>query len=271
MTSDDQSLDIRLNKYVAACGVCARRKADELIFNGRVKVNGEIQTNPGTRVSPRDVVEVDGKKISRARELLYVMLHKPPGYVTSANDPEGRPVTRDLLPQKFRDARLNNVGRLDYFSEGLLLMTNDGELANRLTHPRYHLEKIYEVTASSPFSEAMAVEARAGMTLPDGTSLAPMGAKIDPREPRRLTLRLRQGVNRQIRKMCDKWGITILKLIRVAQGNLRLGNLPPGKTRELTETEKSGLFKLAYADKRVKKIEHKRPDLGKARAAKKTE
>lgn len=242
----------RLNKYVAAAAKVARRKADELIFAGRVTINGEICREPGRRVENGDQVTLDSKVLAPPASRVYIILNKPVGYVCTRDDPQGRDTIFDLLPKKYRDAGLFYAGRLDYFSEGLLILTNDGDLAQRLTHPRHCLEKTYAVATREPFNEDMTKEAAKGMALSDGTRLAPVAVNISPRDSRRATMRLMQGLNREIRRMCEKWGLTVLKLKRVRQGGVELGDLPAGKTRELTETEKAALFKLAYANDRDK-------------------
>ncbi|WP_291357601.1 pseudouridine synthase [Desulfovibrio sp.] len=243
----------RLNKAIAASGLCARRKADELIFAGRVAVDGMTETNPGRRVGPGEIISVDGKPLSRKQELAYRLLNKPVGIVCTLSDPQGRPTVMDILPESARGLGLFPVGRLDFFSEGLLLLTNDGELANRLTHPRHHVDKTYEVLVRGPVPEQALETMRAGMRLSDGTPLLPVAAsRVEGGDERGTLLRLvlRQGVNRQIRRMCDDLGLTILRLKRVAQGILRLGELKPGETRVLKAEEVRALRKSAALDKK---------------------
>ena len=238
----------RLNKAIAASGLCARRKADELIFAGRVSVDGETETNPGRRVGPGEIISVDGKPLSRKQELAYLLLNKPVGTVCTLSDPQGRPTVMDILPETARGLGLFPVGRLDFFSEGLLLLTNDGELANRLTHPRHHVDKAYEVLVRGPVPEQALETMRSGMRLSDGTPLLPVAAsRMEAGDGRGTLLRLvlRQGVNRQIRRMCEDLGLTILRLKRVAQGPLRLGNIKPGETRFLKMEEVRALRKSA--------------------------
>ena len=238
----------RLNKAIAASGLCARRKADELIFAGRVAVDGTPETNPARRVGPGEIISVDGQPLSRKQECAYLLLNKPVGTVSTMSDPQGRPTVMDILPETARGLGLFPVGRLDFFSEGLLLLTNDGELANRLTHPRHHVDKTYEVLVRGPVPEQALETMRSGMRLSDGTPLLPVAAaRAEGGEGRGTLLRLvlRQGVNRQIRRMCDDLGLTILRLMRVAQGTLRLGNLKPGETRRLNAEEVRVLRKSA--------------------------
>lgn len=240
---------VRLNKALAEAGVCSRRKADELIAAGRVAVNGRIVTELGLRVNPgTDSIEVDKRPVGRAAPdamHTYILLYKPVQVVTTAQDPEGRQTVLDLLPARYRGKRLYPVGRLDYFSEGLLLLTDDGELTHRLTHPRFHLPRIYEVTVRETPAPAMLRMMQEGMTLAEGEKLAPVEATVSPDRPRTLRLTLHQGLNRQIRRMCRDLGLTILKLTRVAFGPLTLGDLPPGRCRELTRAEAASLRRCA--------------------------
>lgn len=231
---------LRLNKAIAASGVCARRKADELIFAGRVTVNGLVESNPGCRVHGGKIIAIDGKPLQPRQHLVYLLLYKPAGTVCTLSDPQGRPTVMDCIPEKARELGLFPVGRLDYFSEGLLLLTNDGELANHLTHPRHHVDKTYEVLVREPVSEQQLEVMRQGMRLSDGVALLPVAASlIQGNDPRGFMLRLvlRQGINRQIRRMCEELGLTVLRLKRVAQGSLRMGALKPGQARFLEAQE----------------------------------
>lgn len=242
---------IRLNKALAEAGVCSRRKADELILAGLVRVNGMLADVPGLRINPEaDSVTVGGKPVTlRASGPSdathhYFMLHKPIQVVSTASDPQGRPTVLDLLPRAVKQqTRLYPVGRLDYFSEGLLLLTDDGELTNRLTHPRYHLPKAYLVRLRELPSEKMLGIMRKGMTLREGIQLAPVDAQIEG--PDSLKLILRQGINRQIRRMCRDFGLTILSLRRVSFGPLLLGDLPKGQCRPLSPEEVAALKRAA--------------------------
>jgi 23S rRNA pseudouridine2605 synthase len=234
---------IRLNKVLAQAGVCSRRRADELIAAGKVSVDGTVVTELGTRIDPeRSRLAVDGTPVQLRRPddaPLYLALNKPVHVLTTAADPQGRRTVLDLLSDAVRDRRPFPVGRLDYLSEGLLLLTTDGELAHRMAHPRHHVEKVYRVEVRGEVTLQMIRTMETGMVLADGTRLAPVKVHKEgsSREKTTLQLTLVQGVNRQIRRMADDLGLTILKLMRIAQGPIRLGTLPPGKSRELTPEE----------------------------------
>jgi 23S rRNA pseudouridine2605 synthase len=222
---------MRLNRYLAAAGIGSRRKCDELIAAGRVTINGEVCTNFSAQPDARDHVKVDGKLV-HLEQPLYLLLHKPPGFVSTKSDPHARNTIFDLLPPKF--SGLFHVGRLDAQTEGLLLLTNDGALAQRLTHPRYKIDKEYEVTLDRPWDPALAEKLTRGIFL-DGER-----AKIErlhSLSPTRLRVVLRQGINRQIRRMFEALGFKVKRLIRVRIGNLRLGDLPRGHWRALSKRE----------------------------------
>ncbi len=238
---------VRINKYLAQCGVASRRGADDLVQSGRVTINGQKVDQPGAKVVPgQDQVAVDGRPISLAADPpLVLALHKPVQVVTTLDDPQGRPTVLSLLPRELAARRPVPVGRLDYFSEGLLLMTTDGDLCHRLTHPSHHLDKVYEVSVR-PVPSPKALQAmRSGMTLAEGEKLAPVQVESGPASSGRqvLTLTLVQGVNRQIRRMCRDLGLTVLKIKRVGQGPVSLGRLMPGQYRILSEKEVTALRK----------------------------
>jgi 23S rRNA pseudouridine2605 synthase len=240
MPETSSSVGLRLNKAIAQAGIASRRKADELILSGRVSVNGQVVDQPGVRVDlVADEVRVDGRILPRPQDHRTFVMHKPVQVVTTAKDPQGRTTVFDLLPKRLRGLRLFHVGRLDYFSEGLLLLTTDGDLCNALTHPSRHLEKHYHVAVRPEASQAALKTMRRGMTLAEGEKLAPVKVRVLARQAGVSTLEmtLRQGVNRQIRRMCRDLDLTILRLIRVAEGPLRLGDLPAGAFRELEGAE----------------------------------
>ena len=222
---------MRLNRYLAAAGIGSRRRCDELIAAGRVTINGQACTNFSAQPGARDHVKVDGKLV-HVDPPLSIMLHKPRGFVSTKSDPHARDTIFNLLPAKF--SRLSNIGRLDAQSEGLLLLTNDGELAQRLTHPRYKIDKEYEVTLDRPWDPALAAKLLDGIFL-DGERARI--ARLHLVTPTRLRVVLRQGINRQIRRMFDTIGFKVKRLIRVRIGNLRLGDLPRGHWRALTKNE----------------------------------
>ncbi len=236
---------VRINKALADAGVCSRRKAEELIAAGKVFVNGERVTNLGHKVQPHDELRVDGQILARKDKLTYLLLHKPVQTMCTAHDPEGRTTIFDVLPSEWRHKRLFTVGRLDYFSEGLLLLTDDGHFAQKLAHPRYHLPKIYEVLVRGDVYEQDLDRMEAGMTLQEGEVLAPVRARVLRRFERStlLELTLFQGINRQICRMCRDLNMTILKLVRVAQGPIEL-DIPSGEVRALRNHELQALQKV---------------------------
>ncbi len=249
---------IRLNKALADAGVCSRRAADSLVFSGQVSVNGIVADSPGIKVFPGDKLEVGGRvlRAGAAEPLCWLMLNKPVHVVSTASDPQGRPTVLDLVPEQWRCLRLYPVGRLDYFSQGLLLLSNDGELANRLTHPRWHLPKTYRVLVrpekgEDSVEEALGAMSR-GMTLAEGERLLPVECSRLPWKGRGVLLELvlRQGVNRQIRRMCRDLSLTVLRLRRIAEGPLSLGSLPEGSVRPLAPGEVRALRRAAGLDAR---------------------
>jgi 23S rRNA pseudouridine2605 synthase len=222
---------VRLNRFLAATGVGSRRHCDELIAAGRVTINGQVCTNFSAQPAPSDHVKVDGKLV-HVDPPLAIMLNKPAGFVSTRKDIHARDTIFDLLPGKF--SRLFNIGRLDAQTEGLILMTNNGDLAQRLTHPRYKIDKEYEVTLDKPWDPALAPKLSKGIFL-DGKR-----ARIERLHsvgPARLRVVLRQGINRQIRRMFEALGYRVKHLVRLRVGNLRLGDLPRGHWRVLTKRE----------------------------------
>ncbi len=220
---------MRLNAYLSRAGVASRRKADELIKAGRVSVNG-VPGQLNTFVAANDVVEVDGERVAK-QALAYVLLHKPAGVVTTAHDPQGRPTVVGLVEL---DVKVVPVGRLDAETTGALLLTNDGQLAHRLAHPRYGVEKVYEVeTWREPDDEALRRLAE-GVDLDDGPT-AP--ARVSRLGPARFELVLHEGRNRQVRRMCEAVGHRVRRLHRSIYAGLRVDDLAPGSSRELTRDE----------------------------------
>ncbi len=227
---------IRLQKYLSQCAVASRRKSEELILAGKVKVNGKV-AGLGDKIDPkRDTVTVSGKKIVSSKKHYYIMLHKPRGFITTMEDEMGRKCVAELV--KDVGARVYPVGRLDRDSEGLLLMTNDGEFANFLTHPSKHVPKTYRVTVRPGVTEDQLMAFNEGIEI-DGRKTAPADAHIIDKSENRVVLEviLHEGRNRQIRRMCEALGLEVARLKRTHIGSIKLGMLPQGKWRNLTEDE----------------------------------
>ena len=232
---------MRLNRFLAAAGIGSRRKCDELIATGRVTINGRVCTNFSTQPDERDHVKVDGKLVHLERTTT-IALHKPAGFVSTRSDPNARDTIFDLLPPKF--PRLFNIGRLDAQSEGLLLLTNDGDLAQQLTHPRFKIEKEYEVTLDRQWESVHAPKLLRGIFLEGQRAQM---ARIRSIGQTRLRVVLRQGINQQIRRMFFAVGYEVKRLVRVRIGNLRLGDLPRGQWRILSKSELDGLQRSSAA------------------------
>ncbi len=231
---------IRLQKHLSECGVASRRKAEELIMAGKVKVNGHVATI-GTKVDPkRDKVVVRGKTVVAVRQKVYIMLHKPRGYVTTVNDEFNRKTVMDLV--KDVGVRVFPVGRLDMDSEGLLFLTNDGEFANRLTHPSRHVTKTYRVTVDGAVDDEMLDKLCTGIDL-DGKMTLPCDVFVVERRETRTVLNfiISEGRNRQIRRMCEAVGLKVLRLKRMEIAGVKMGMLPQGKWRPLNEREMTRL------------------------------
>lgn len=227
---------IRLQKILADCGVASRRKAEELIQEGKVAVNGETATI-GDKADPEtDKITLNGTPLHNHSKLVYIMLHKPRGYITTMSDEMERKCVAELV-QKIPQ-RIYPVGRLDRESEGLLLMTNDGEFANAMTHPSRHVPKTYRVTVRPGVTEDQLNQMAEGIVI-EGRKTAPAEVRILVQEPGRVVLQitLHEGRNREIRKMCEKLNLETARLKRIAFGPLKLGMLPAGKWRELTAEE----------------------------------
>lgn len=227
---------MRLQKYMAQCGVASRRKCEELIAAGRVAVNGTVVTEMGTQVAPGDVVVVDGKAIEPEARKYYILYHKPIGEVSTASDPEGRAT----VLHRFKDfpARLYPVGRLDYDSEGLLLLTNDGDLMQRMLHPSREVDKTYLARVEGDVGLEAIRRLRAGVTL-DGRLTSPAEVRVIRRTDVEtvMLVTIHEGRNRQVRKMLETVGHRVAMLRRVQFGPLQLGELKRSQWRELTEEE----------------------------------
>ena len=228
---------IRLQKYIADCGIASRRKAEELILQGRVSVNGEVVKILGTKVGGEDAVLVDGNPIDRNRiEKLYVLLNKPRGCMTTVSDPEGRKTVMDLVPEI--SERIYPVGRLDYLSEGLLILTNDGEMANTIMHPSHNIIKVYEVKVFGTVLEKHLEALKAGVPL-GRKRVRPRSVRIIKRLAGKtwLEFRIGEGKNREIRRICEWAGLTVDKLRRVSLGGIHIAGIAPGKYVFLTKKQ----------------------------------
>jgi 23S rRNA pseudouridine2605 synthase len=231
-------MEVRLQKIIADAGVCSRRKAEELIERGSVKVNGHPAT-VGMKADPyRDLITVNGERLPSPREqrYVYLMLYKPRGYLTAMSDDRGRKCVSELVADV--PERVYPVGRLDLNSEGLLLMTNNGEFANLITHPSHEVPKCYRVTVHSRVTEDQQIALTTGVEI-DGKKTAPAEVRVVTEEEERtvMLITIIEGRNREIRKMCEAVGLEVARLKRISIGTLRLGMLQPGRYRELTEEE----------------------------------
>lgn len=227
---------IRLQKYMAQCGVASRRHAEELIQAGRVKVNGDIVTEMGIRVSEQDRVEVDGKLIKKEKKLIYIMLNKPSGYVSTVSDPEGRKTVLDLIDGV--NERIYPVGRLDYDTTGLIILTNDGDFAFQNTHPGQETRKTYIAEVLGMPSNKALQALRKGIMLDDKIT-APAQVEVVDIKPKSTVLKIiiHEGRNRQVKRMCEAVEHPVLRLKRTAVGSLTLGDLKLGEWRYLSTKE----------------------------------
>ncbi len=242
---------VRLQKYLAECGVASRRKSEELIDAGKVKVNGRV-ASIGDKVHPKkDTVTVNGKKIIKQKNLVYVMLHKPRGFITTMSDEMDRKCVAQLI--KDVPGRVFPVGRLDRDSEGMLLFTNDGEFANAMTHPTKHVPKTYRVTVRPDITEEQITALTTGIIIEDRKT-APAEVRIVTKEEGRVVLEitLYEGRNRQIRKMCEEIGLEVARLKRTAIGSIKLGMLKQGTWRNLNEDEVRKLMLAAGMERKKK-------------------
>lgn len=227
---------IRLQKHLSESGIASRRKAEELIEQGKVRINGRVAVL-GAKVDPkRDKVTVSGKPVIAVKEKMYIMLHKPRGYVTTTKDELERKCVTDLVADA--GVKLFPVGRLDRNSEGLLIMTNDGNFANNLTHPSAHVNKTYRVTVKGDANDEKLIKLREGILL-DGKKTLPCDVFVIDRKPDRTVLMfiIREGRNRQIRRMCEEVALEVIRLKRTEIAGVKLGMLPQGKWRPLNERE----------------------------------
>lgn len=252
----------RLQKLISECGLASRRKAEDLIIKGKVKVNGRPSKLGDKADIKKDIVTVDGIRIKEPRRLLYIMLNKPRGYVTAVSDRFERKCVTDLVADV--GERVYPVGRLDKDSEGLLLLTNDGRFANSITHPAYHIPKTYRATLKpgpddrqiSMFKDGMMLEGESKKTAPADIKIIDGGTEDGSRPQRAVAeIVLYEGRNRQIRRMFGQMGIEVARLRRTAIGSVKLGMLAPGKWRELDEGEVRALKKAGGGDRELNKQE----------------
>lgn len=222
---------MRINKYIAACGVCSRRKAEEYILSGRVRINDMVVSILSADVKENDEVFLDEKKIELENKYVYLMLNKPRGYVTTNNEQFGRKYTLDLIKE---NVRVYPIGRLDMDTEGLLLFTNDGEFANMLTHPKNKIEKTYIVTTNTFVTNENVETLKKGV---DIGGYVTKEAKVKKIGEKKIKIIISEGKNRQVRKMCSAVGLEVVNLKRVQISSLKLGNLACGKYRYLTKDE----------------------------------
>jgi 23S rRNA pseudouridine2605 synthase len=225
-----------LNKYVAHAGVCSRRDAAEMVRSGKVAVNGVVVTEPGFKVARKDEVKVQGKKVSSNRNLVYILLNKPKDHITTTEDPQGRKTVMDIV-KKATTERVYPVGRLDRNTTGVLILTNDGELAQKLSHPSYEVRKIYEVTLDKPLTKKDFEQLLNGMTLEDGPITPDSLAYADAKDKSIIGIEIHSGKNRIVRRIFEKLGYDVRNLDRVMYANLTKKNVDRGKWRFLQEKE----------------------------------
>ncbi|MCX7746618.1 MAG: rRNA pseudouridine synthase [Clostridia bacterium] len=233
-------VEVRLQKYLAECGVASRRKSEELIKSGQVAINGKVVTELGTKVSEKDEVTVEGRLVSQTEQKVYVLLNKPTGYVTTVKDQFGRASVVDLI-KEIRE-RVYPVGRLDYDTSGLLILTNDGELTYHLTHPKHEIEKVYNAFIEGVPTEEEIKRFQEGLKIEDYIT-SPAKFRIIKKENRNtwVEIVIHEGKNRQVRKMCEAIGHKVIALKRIAIGSIILGNLEEGKWRYMRNEELDAL------------------------------
>lgn len=228
----------RLQKYLANAGIASRRKCEELILQGKVEVNGNVVTELGTKVTSKDVVKYDGKIVKPEEEKIYILLNKPIGYITTAHEQFGRDKVLDLIKI---NKRIVPVGRLDMYTSGALILTNDGELVNKLTHPKNEIDKTYNVTLKGKITESEIESLKNGVIIDDDYLTKPAKVKIlkidEEKNISRVQIIIHEGKNRQIRKMCEAIDKKVLALHRSKIGTLDVKNLKPGEWRYLNSSE----------------------------------
>lgn len=236
VTAKQEAAVMPLNKYIAHAGICSRRDAADLVKSGKVMVNNKVITEPGFKVSARDEVKVNGKKVSPQRNLVYILLNKPKDFITTTDDPQGRKTVIDIVKNATTE-RVYPVGRLDRNTTGVLLLTNDGELAQKLSHPSYEIKKIYEVTLDRQVSKKDLDTIAAGVTLEDGFIRPDAIAFPDTRNKHIIGIEIHSGKNRIVRRIFEHMGYDVRNLDRVMYANLTKKNVDRGKWRFLSEKE----------------------------------
>ena len=234
--STNQQTSMPLNKFIAHAGVCGRREAADLVKKGIVKVNGELVTEPGHKVSSKDEVRVNGRKVFLAKNLVYILLNKPKDYITTADDPQKRKTVLDLISRATSE-RVYPVGRLDRNTSGVLLFTNDGELAQKLTHPSNEIKKVYAVTLNKPLDKKDFDQILKGITLEDGPASVDVLAYADSKDKTQIGVEIHSGRNRIVRRIFEHLGYDVRGLDRVTFAGLTKKNVDRGKWRFLTEKE----------------------------------
>lgn len=250
---------IRLQKVLAAAGLGSRRACEDLIVEGRVEIDGKIVTELGTRVYPEtQIIRVDGSRLPTRTGMTYLVLNKPRGVVSTMSDPEGRPCVGDYVQD--HKQRLFHVGRLDTDTEGLILLTNDGELANRLSHPRYGVSKIYFADVPGPLPRDLSRTLKAGVELDDGIAKADKFRQIGVSGGRaQVEVEIHEGRNHIVRRMLEAVGHPVSRLVRVQIGPVNMGNLAPGRMRHLTTHEVSALLTASEGEAKPRKVPAKAP------------
>ncbi len=234
--NENSNEEMPLNKYLAHCGVTSRREAADVIKKGLVIVNGKLITEPGHKVTDKDEVKVNGKKIFIQKELVYILLNKPKDYITTSSDPQGRKTIMDLM-KGVATQRIYPVGRLDRNTTGVLLLTNDGELTQKLSHPSFQVKKVYEVTLDKPLEKKDFEKMLNGITLEDGFIAPDALGYTDPKDKKGVGIEIHSGRNRIVRRMFESLGYDVKGLDRVLFGNLTKKNVDRGKWRYLNEKE----------------------------------
>lgn len=247
--AEKESHVMPLNKFIAHAGICSRRDAADLVKKGGIMVNGKQVTEPGFKVSAKDEVKVNGKKISMQRNLVYILLNKPKDFITTTEDPQGRKTVLDIVKNATTE-RVYPIGRLDRNTTGVLLLTNDGELAQKLSHPSYQIRKIYEVRLDKPLTKKDLDTIAAGLELEDGFIAPDVVAYADPRDKSIIGIEIHSGRNRIVRRIFEKIGYDVRNLDRVMYANLTKKNVERGKWRFLSEKE---IRLLKYMNASIKK------------------